>query len=74
MDQGARSLRGKVPACVDGPIFSVADISEVDKHGPFRCMLRSDRGRDTGRDTRRAVIFWEPFASFPWLFKNSCQA
>ena len=27
-------------------------------HGPFRCMVRSNRGRDTRRDTRRAVGSW----------------
>jgi hypothetical protein len=38
--------------------FKVAGISYVDQHGPFRCMVSSDRGRDTGRDTRRAVGSW----------------
>ena len=39
------------PGC--GPL-----ISQVDKHGPFRCMVRSNQGRGTGRDTRRAVGSW----------------
>ena len=30
----------------------------VDKHGSFHCMLRSNRGRDAGRDTRRAIGPW----------------
>ena len=38
--------------------FCVAGISQVDKHGLFRCMIRSNRGRDTGRDTCRAVGSW----------------
>jgi hypothetical protein len=38
-----------------GPIFKVVAIFEVDKHGPVRCMVRSNRGRDTGRNTRRAT-------------------
>ena len=33
---------------VTGPFFQVAGSSWVDKHGPFRCMVRSKRGRDTG--------------------------
>ena len=39
-------------------LFKVAAISRVDKYGPFRCMVRSNQGRDTGRVTRRAVDFW----------------
>ena len=42
------------------------------EHGAFRCMVRSNRGRDSGRDTRRAVGSWShqlpsaPFPSCPW--------
>ena len=35
--------------------FEVASISEVDKYGFFRCMVRSGRGRNTGQDARLAV-------------------
>ena len=42
-------------------IFEVAAISQVDKHGSFRCVVRSDRGRDTGWDTRRAVGSWSHY-------------
>ena len=36
----------------------VSRISLVDKHGPFRCTVRSNRGRDAERYTRRPVGSW----------------
>ena len=34
-------------------IFKVAKTCSVDKDGASRCLVRSDRGRDTGRETQR---------------------
>ena len=38
-----------------GPIYEVAGISQVGKHGPFRFIVRSNRGGNIGQDTRRAI-------------------
>ena len=38
--------------------FLSCQLSQVDKHITFRGTLRSKWGRDTGRDTRRAVGSW----------------
>jgi len=40
-----------------GPTLKVVCISEVDKHGPFRCMVRSKWGRDLrAQQGRKALV------------------
>jgi len=38
--------------------FKLPPFLKLTKYGPFRCMVRSNPGRDTGRDTCRAVGSW----------------
>ena len=42
----------------DPAIFKVADIFKLTNMDPFAAWFIDKRGRDTGRDTRRAVGSW----------------
>ena len=56
---------GSHPTPTSKASLKVTGISQVDKHGPFRCMVHSNRGRDTGRNTRRAVGSWSHQEPWP---------
>ena len=57
MDLAEAALQGDVADVVPRTaIFLFPGISHVDKHRPFRCMGRSNRELDTGRNTRRRAV------------------